>query len=164
VKRGEAGEIVVRGPGAAETYWQDAEAAARTFRSGWIHTGDVGRLEENGYLTVEARRADLIVSGGENVYPWEIEAALREHPRVKDAAVLPVEDAEWGQSPAALVVLSSGERLPKSHFHDFLAGRLARHKFPRRIVIVKEIPRLGNGKPDPKEVRKLLTEGKDAPE
>jgi O-succinylbenzoic acid--CoA ligase len=164
VKQGEAGEIAVRGPGAAETYWQDAENSARTFRSGWIHTGDVGRVDENSYLTVEARRTDLIVSGGENVYPWEIEAALREHPRVTEAVVLPVEDAQWGQSPAALVVLSSGERLPKSHFREFLAGRLARHKFPRRIVIVKKIPRLGNGKVDLREVRKLLAEGEDLPD
>ena len=164
VKRGEAGEIVVRGAGAAQTYWGDPEAAARTFRSGWIHTGDVGRWDENGYLTVEARRTNLIVSGGENVYPAEIEAALREHPRVMDAVVLPLDDPRWGQSPAALIVLSPGPPLQKSHIYSFLAGRLARYKFPRKIVIAEKIPRLGNGKPDLKEVRRLLTEGEDAPE
>ena len=163
VKRGEAGEIVVRGPGAAQTYWGDTEAAARTFRAGWIHTGDVGRVDENGYLTVEARRTDLIVSGGENMYPAEIEAALCEHPRVTDVVVLPMDDAKWGQSPAALVVVSTGTPLKKIHFYDFLSGRLARYKFPRKIVIAEKIPRLGNGKPDLKEVRRLLTEGQDTP-
>ena len=163
VKRGEAGEIVVRGAGMAQTYWGDSEAAARTFRSGWIHTGDVGRVDESGFLSVEARRADLIVSGGENVYPAEIEAALREHPRVTDAVVLPLDDPRWGQSPAALIVLSPGPPLQKSHIYSFLAGRLARYKFPRKIVIAEKIPRLGNGKPDLKEVRRLLAEGEDAP-
>jgi acyl-CoA synthetase (AMP-forming)/AMP-acid ligase II len=148
----------------AETYWQDSEATARTFREGRIHTGDVGRLDENGFLIVEARRTDLIVTGGENVYPAEIEAALREHPRVVEAVVLPVKDAAWGQSPGALVVLSPGPLLQKNHLHSFLAGRLARYKFPRKIVIVDKIPRLGSGKPDLKEVRRLLTEGEDAPE
>ena len=163
VKRGEAGEIVVRGAGTAQTYWGDPEAAAHTFRSGWVHTGDVGRMDESGFLSVEARRADLIVSGGENVYPAEIEAALRAHPRVTDVVVLPIDDARWGQSAAALVVVSPGRPLQKIHFYDFLAERLARYKFPRKIVIAEKIPRLGNGKPDLKEVRRLLTEGKDAP-
>jgi acyl-CoA synthetase (AMP-forming)/AMP-acid ligase II len=124
----------------------------------------VGRIDESGFLSVEARRADLIVSGGENVYPAEIEAALREHPRVTDAVVLPLDDPRWGQSPAALIVLSPGPPLQKSHIYSFLAGRLARYKFPRKIVIAEKIPRLGNGKPDLKEVRRLLTEGEDAPE
>ncbi|MCX6600522.1 MAG: o-succinylbenzoate--CoA ligase [bacterium] len=162
-KRGGAGEIVVRGAGAAQTYWGDREAAAQTFRAGWIHTGDLGRLDENGFLTVEARRTNLIVSGGENMYPAEIEAALCEHPRIVEAAVLPVDDAKWGQTPGALVVLSPGPLLQKSHIYSFLAGRLARYKFPRKIVIAEKIPRLGNGKPDLREVRKLLTEGEDAP-
>lgn len=163
VKRGEAGEIVVRGVGMAQTYRGDLEAAARTFCSGWIHTGDVGRLDENGFLTVEARRADLIVSGGENVYPAEIEAALREHRRVTDVVVLPLDDPRWGQSPAALIVLSPGRPVQKTEFHNFLAGRLARFKFPRKIVIAEKIPRLGNGKPDLQRVRKMLEEGRDIP-
>jgi fatty-acyl-CoA synthase len=160
VKRGEAGEIVVRGAGAAQTYWGDPEAAARTFRADWIHTGDEGCRDESGFLTVKARRTDLIVSGGENVYPAEIEAALCEHPRIVAAVVLPVDDAKWGQTPGALVVLSPGPPLQKN-IYSFLAGRLARYKFPRKIVMVEEIPRLGNGKPDLKEVRRLLTEGED---
>jgi O-succinylbenzoic acid--CoA ligase len=162
VKRGEAGEIVVRGPGEAHTYWGDSQAAAKTFRSGWIHTGDVGHMDETGFLIVEARRADLIVSGGENVYPAEIEAVLRQHPRVTDVVVLPLDDPQWGQSPAVLAVVSEGRPLQKIHFYNFLEGKLARYKFPRKIVVVEKIPRLGNGKPDLKQVRKLLTEGKDA--
>jgi O-succinylbenzoic acid--CoA ligase len=162
-KRGEAGEIVVRGAGAAESYSEDAEAAARTFRSGWVHTGDVGRMDESGFLSVEARRTDLIVSGGENVYPAEIEAALRAHPRVMDVVVLPVDDPQWGQTPGALVVLSPGPLLQKSHIYSFLAGRLARYKFPRKIVTTEKIPRLGHGKPDLKLVRKMLLEGQDTP-
>lgn len=163
VSRGEVGQIVVRGPGMAQTYWRDPNASAKTFRSGWVYTGDVGRLDGNGFLTVEARRSDLVLSGGENIYPAEIEAALREYARITDVVVLPVDDPKWGQTPAALVVLSPGRPLKKIHFYNFLEGKLARFKFPRKIVIVEKIPRLGNGKPDLKHVRKMLTEGPDTP-
>jgi o-succinylbenzoate---CoA ligase len=163
VRRGEAGEIVVRGPGTAQAYWRDANASAKTFRSGWIYTGDIGRLDDNGFLTVEARRTDLVVTGGENVSPAEIEDILRQYARIADVVVLPVNDREWGQTPAALVALTPGRPLKKIHFYNFLEGKLARFKFPRKIVIVEKIPRLGNGKPDLKQVRKMLQDGQDTP-
>ena len=163
VRRGEVGEIVVRGPGAAQSYWRDANASAKTFRSGWIYTGDVGQLDDNGFLNVEARRTDLVVTGGENVAPVEIEEVLRSYSRVADVVVLPTDDPQWGQTPAALVVLTPGRPLKKIHFYNFLEGKLARFKFPRKIVIVEKIPRLGNGKPDLKQIRKLLAEGSDVP-
>lgn len=162
-KKGEAGQIVVKGPGAAYTYLGDADAAAKTFVSGWVFTGDIGRIDENGCLGVEARRKDLVVSGGENVYPAEIEAALKEYSRVIDVVVLPLNDPTWGQSPAALVVVSPGRPLQKIHFYKFLEERLARFKFPRKIVLTEKIPRLGNGKPDLKLVQKMLMEGPDTP-
>ncbi|RPH94851.1 hypothetical protein EHM69_06215 [candidate division KSB1 bacterium] len=162
VKKVEAGQIVARGPGMAHLYLGNPDASAKTFRSGWIYTGDIGKLDENGYLIVEARRQDLVLTGGENVYPAEIEEALRKHPRVESVVVLPVEDPEWGQTPAALIVLKPGRPLQKIHIFQFLEDHLARFKFPRKVVFTEKLPTLSNGKPDMPAIRKLLTSAPDS--
>lgn len=156
LKAGQTGQILVRGPGMAFAYIADREASLKTFKGGWIATGDVGNLDTGGFLHVQARRSDVVLSGGENVYPAEIEAALRKHPRVAAAVVLPVEDPEWGQAAAALIVLTPGRPLQKIHIFQFLEEHLARYKFPRQIVFAENIPLLANGKPDLIAIRKLL--------
>ncbi|MDD5088172.1 MAG: class I adenylate-forming enzyme family protein [bacterium] len=157
VARGDIGEIVVRGPGAATTYVGNSEASAATFVSGWIKTGDRGRLDAHGFLHVEGRRGeDILISGGENVSPAEIEAALRLHPRVTAAVVMPVDSEEWGQSPAAFLVLAPGRPLKKIHIYQFLEDKLARFKFPKTVVFAETLPQLSNGKPDLKTIRKIL--------
>ncbi|HEY3293814.1 MAG TPA: o-succinylbenzoate--CoA ligase [bacterium] len=156
IRKGEAGQILVRGPGMAAGYLGNSEASARTFRSGWIHTGDIGRLDESGLLKVEARRGDIVLSGGENIYPAEIEAALKKHPRVEAAIVLPVDHPEWGQTPAALIVLKPGRPLEKTHIYMFLEGHLARYKFPKKILFADALPLLSTGKPDLAAIRKML--------
>lgn len=156
LKAGQTGQILVRGPGMAFAYIADREASLKTFKGGWIATGDVGNLDTGGFLHVQARRSDVVLSGGENIYPAEIEAALRKHPRVAAAVVLPVEDPEWGQAAAALIALTPGRPLQKIHIFQFLEEHLARYKFPRQIVFAENIPLLANGKPDLIAIRKLL--------
>jgi o-succinylbenzoate---CoA ligase len=154
--RGQSGEILVRGPGMANQYLGDRKATEKVFVKGWIHTGDMGRLDQNGRLHVQARRQDLVITGGENVSPQEIEDVLRQHPRVAAAAVVPLDDPEWGQVPGALVVLTAGPALERTDLLHFLEGKLARYKFPKRIIFTDALPLLGNGKPDLAEVRRRL--------
>jgi len=157
VARDETGEIMVRSPGAATTYIGDSEASAAAFVSGWIRTGDRGRLDARGFLRVEGRRGeDILISGGENVSLAEIEAALRLHPRVTAVVVMAVNSKEWGQSPAAFLALAPGRPLKKIHIYQFLEDKLARFKFPKTVVFADALPQLSNGKPDLKAIRKIL--------
>jgi O-succinylbenzoic acid--CoA ligase len=155
-RKGEAGQIVVRGPGMARGYVGDSASSAAVFKSGWVWTGDIGSLDEHGFLHVHARRTDVVLSGGENVYPAEIEAAIKSHSRVVSVVVLPIEDPEWGQTPAAFIVISEGRPLEKIHIYHHLEDKLARHKFPKKIVITPKLPVLSNGKPDLVAIRKAL--------
>jgi O-succinylbenzoic acid--CoA ligase len=154
--RGEVGQIIARGPGMANGYWNAAIKTARTFRSGWLWTGDIGRVDEHGFLSVLARRTDVILSGGENIYPAEIEAALMQHVDITGAVVLPVEDEQWGQIPAALIVCR--KELAEQDILQFLENRLARYKHPRKIIFADEIPLLPTGKPYLSKIRKMLAE------
>ena len=146
------GVIELRGPTVMRGYLDDPEATAAALREGWLRTGDLGEVDADGCLRVLSRRDDLIISGGENVYPAEIEHALREHADVADAVVFGVPDERWGEVPLAVVQL----RRPGSpDLRAFLEPRLARYKLPR-IELVAEIPRLANGKPDRSGVRLLF--------
>jgi acyl-CoA synthetase (AMP-forming)/AMP-acid ligase II len=146
------GVIEVRGAVVMRGYLDDETATSEAVHDGWLRTGDLGELDARGNLRVLARRSDLIVSGGENVYPAEIEQALLAHPDVADALVVGVPDDRWGQVPLALVVLRHpGEPDLLAH----LAERLARYKLPR-IVVGPEIPRLASGKPDRVTVRNRM--------
>jgi O-succinylbenzoic acid--CoA ligase len=141
----EAGEILVRGPTIAPA----ARAA-----DGWLHTGDLGRLDDAGYLWVEGRRGDLIVSGGENVRPERVEDAIRTHPGVADVAVAGREDREWGQAVVAFVVGSGGRTPTESDLIAHGRERLAKHEVPKRVEFVEQLPRTGSGK----LLRRLLIE------
>ena len=157
VPRGAEGMIIARGPGIARGYWKNPILSARVFYEGWLHTGDIGRLDERGNLYVLARRSDLILSGGENVYPAEIERALLTHPGVAAAVVLPIADDAWGQVPGALIVFKNSP-VKESELLAHLEQQLARYKLPRRIVFTDKIPLLGNGKVDVNAVKKMLAE------
>jgi O-succinylbenzoic acid--CoA ligase len=149
------GVIELRGPIVMRGYLDDPQATAAALREGWLRTGDLGELDADGCLHVLSRRDDLIISGGENVYPAEVEEALREHPDVADAVVIGVPDAKWGEVPLALVQL---RRPGASDLGDFLKPRLARYKLPR-VEFIAEIPRLANGKPDRVILRNQITFG-----
>jgi O-succinylbenzoic acid--CoA ligase len=144
VEAGEAGEIVIRGPTVTPGYDGRPEANAESFHQGWFRTGDIGTLDSEGYLYVLDRRDDVIISGGENVYPAEVEAVLRAHPAVEDAGVIGVPDEQWGQAPMAFVVLR--EPIGEAELKLFCAERLAGYKVPRQIRVVGSLPRNPGGK------------------
>ncbi|WP_338754805.1 o-succinylbenzoate--CoA ligase [Bacillus sp. FJAT-52991] len=133
------GEILVKGPNVTHGYLRREEANHESFSDGWFHTGDVGYLDEEGFLYVLDRRSDLIISGGENVYPAEIESVLLEHPIVAEAGVIGVSDEQWGQVPVAFIVVK--ERLHEEEVKAFCSERLAKYKCPSSIFIVEQLPR-----------------------
>ena len=158
---GEIGEVIVRGDSVMRGYWQDAEATAKTLQGGWLHTGDVGALDEDGFLTLRDRSKDLIISGGANIYPREIEDVLFEHPAVADAAVIGVPDERWGEAVRAVVVLRSGESLADDELMDFCRGRIADYKRPRSVTFLDELPRNPSGKVLKRELRDEAGSGED---
>jgi len=151
---GEPGEILVRGATVTPGYFGDPEATARALRDGWFHTGDIGRLDDEGYLYVFDRRDDLIVTGGENVYPAEVEAVLMTHPAVIQAAVVGLPDERWGQVVAAAVVVREpvGSATIEAHVREQLAG----FKAPRTFHFLRELPVTASGKVQRRLVREML--------
>ncbi len=146
VTPGEVGEIVVRGPSLTPGYLDRPEATARAWRGGWFHTGDLGRVDGEGYLYVLDRRDDLIISGGENIYPAEVEAALLAHPAVVDTGVVGVPDARWGQVPVAVVQRRAGMAATAEELVAHCAERLAGYKVPKAIHWQESLPRNAAGK------------------
>jgi len=141
---GEEGEIVVKGPAIAIGYWQMPEATAETMPDGWFHTGDIGVVDEEGFLTIKDRLKDMLISGGENVYPAEVESVLLGHPAVADVAVIGQPSARWGESPCAVVV-PKGD-LDPAELQAWARERLAAFKVPKNIEITDELPRNASGK------------------
>ena len=140
------GEVLVKGETVMHGYYGDPDATAKALRAGWLHTGDIGYLDEEGDLFILRRREDLIVSGGENVYPAEVEAVLRQHPAVAEGVVLGIADARWGQAVAAVVELRAGQSASADELIAFARQRLAGYKIPRRIAFLPTLPRTASGK------------------
>jgi long-chain acyl-CoA synthetase len=145
---GGVGEVLVRGPTVMQGYWQNGQASAAALAGGWLHTGDVGCLDADGYLTLKDRSKDLIISGGSNIYPREIEEVLLKHPGVVEAAVVGRRHAEWGEEVVAVVVARSGvaQRTLRDELDGLCLDRIARFKRPRDYVFVAELPKNNNGK------------------
>jgi O-succinylbenzoic acid--CoA ligase len=141
---GEPGEILVAGPTVIPGYLGRPDATAEAIRGGWLHTGDIGRLDPDGYLYVLDRRDDLIVTGGENVYPAEVESVLVAHPDIAAAAVVGIPDPEWGQAVAAALVTTDG--VDTAAIDAWLRDRLAAYKLPRRYITLDTLPMTANGK------------------
>lgn len=141
------GEVVLRGRHNMHGYWNQPEATAETLKDGWLHTGDIATMDGDGFVTIQDRKKDMIISGGENVYPAEIENLLMEHPGVREAAVIGQSSERWGESPFAILVSASAEAPPtQADIMGFLATRLARFKMPKAIAFIDEIPRNPSGK------------------
>jgi O-succinylbenzoic acid--CoA ligase len=149
---GEVGEIVVRGAVVSPGYFKREAETRKAWQKGWFHTGDLGRLDEEGFLYVVDRRTDLIISGGENVYPAEVEAVLLAHPAVEEAGVYARADDRWGQVPVAAVKLREGKTITETELILWCQSRLARYKVPRQIEFRDNLPRNAAGK----LVRRLL--------
>ena len=153
-----AGEIEVRGPTLMQGYLDDPEATARAIRAGWLATGDIGRLDAEGGLRVLDRRSDLIVSGGENVYPAELESVLVEHPDVAEAGVVGRQDAIFGERPVAYVVAVAGRRLEPARVLAFCRERLAKYKVPVELIEIQDLPRTASGKLLRRELKREATD------
>ncbi|MBI2202785.1 MAG: long-chain fatty acid--CoA ligase [Candidatus Rokubacteria bacterium] len=143
---GTVGEIVARGDIVMRGYWNDAPASAETLRGGWLHTGDLGYLDEQGYLFLTDRKKDVIISGGMNVYSREVEDAICLHPDVGEAAVIGVPDPYWGESIKAFVVLRAGASVSEAAIVDACRAHLASYKKPRFVEFVRELPKGATGK------------------
>ncbi len=151
VGTGEVGEIAVRGSIMMKEYWQDPVRTEETIRNGWLHTGDLARMDEDGYYFLVDRVKNMYISGGENVYPVEVEGVLKTHRAVKDAVVVGVPDKDWGERGKAFVVLKKGATATCQSLLAHCENQLARYKWPREIVFCEEFPRTALGK-----VRKML--------
>jgi fatty-acyl-CoA synthase len=140
------GELLIRGPNVMQKYWNRPEATAEAFTDGWLHTGDLARMDEEGDLYIVDRKKDMFISGGENVYPAEVENVIYELPQVGEAAVIGVKDQKWGEVGRAVVVLKPGQKLTEAEILDFLKGKLAKYKVPRTVVFAEQLPRNAAGK------------------
>ena len=150
---GAIGEIVVRGPQLMEGYWNKPAETAAAFLDGWLRTGDVGRLDAEGYLYICDRSKDVIISGGENVYPREVENVLFAHPAIADAAVIGIPDATYGEAVLAVVVLKGGAELSADEVVTHCRRHLGGYKLPRRVEFVASLPRNPSGKVLKSELR-----------
>lgn len=143
---GEVGEITCRSAQVMAGYWNRPEATSAAVRDGWFHTGDVGYLDQDGYLYIRDRIKDMIISGAENIYPAEVESALFDHPAVADIAIIGVPDEKWGEVPKAIVVPAPGETVELADLQAFARERLAGFKVPKSLAIVDALPRNPSGK------------------
>jgi len=143
---GEAGEILIRGPMVMQGYWRNEEATAAAVRHGWLHSGDIGRIEPDGYLFVMDRLKDMIITGGENVYCAEVETALRSHPAVAHVAVLGLPDSHWGETVHAVVITREDATADAEALRAWCRQRLAGYKCPRSITFARELPLSAAGK------------------
>jgi fatty-acyl-CoA synthase len=146
VADGETGEILMRGPQMMRGYWNMPDETAEALRGGWMHTGDVGRVDADGYLYVMDRLKDMIVSGGENVYPRAVEDVLFAHPSIADAAVIGVPDDRWGETVKAIVVLRDGSSASEAELIDYCRDRLGGLQRPRSVEFRDALPHAANGK------------------
>jgi len=152
--RGEAGEIVVRGGNVMLGYWDRPEETARAVRDGWMHTGDGGFMDAEGYVYLTDRLKDMIISGGENVYSVEVENVLADHPAVATCAVIGVPDDTWGERVHAVVVPVAGASLTLEELREFCTERIAGYKTPRSMELVDGLPLSAAGKVLKRELRK----------
>ncbi|MBV9204273.1 MAG: long-chain fatty acid--CoA ligase [Actinobacteria bacterium] len=143
----ESGEVLVQGPNVTPGYWQQPEATEAAFAGGgWLRTGDLAQVDEEGYLYIVDRLKDMIISGGENIYPAEVEQALYTHPAVAECAVIGVPDPKWGEVGRAVVVLRDGHQATEAELIAHLDGRLARYKIPKSVVFAGQLPHNASGK------------------
>jgi fatty-acyl-CoA synthase len=154
VAAGEPGEILAHGPNVMAGYWRRSEDTAAVLSSdGWLRTGDIGVADPDGYISIRDRTKDMIISGGENIYPAEVEDVLYQHPAVAECAVIGVPDETWGEVGRAVVVLRDGLPVDPADLLDFLAGRIAKYKIPKSVVFTETLPRTASGKVVKNELR-----------
>ena len=162
VPLGEIGEIVARGPLLLRTYYKNDEAYKAAMRDGWFYSGDLGKVDKEGYLYLVDRKKDMICSGGVNIYPSDIEAILHSHPNILESAVIGVPDAKWGEAVKAVIVLKEGQDMSKEEVIQHCKANLAGYQVPKSVDFVPSIPRNPSGKVLKKELRAPYWEGQEA--
>ena len=150
----EKGEIWFKGASVTPGYWRNPEANAKAFSNGWFRSGDIGRMDEEGFVYVEDRLKDMYISGGENVYPAEIEGLLYELPNIVEVSIIGVPDERWGETGCVIAVFKAGQDMSLEQINSHLDGRCAKYKLPAYLHVVKELPRGGTGKVLKFELRK----------
>jgi long-chain acyl-CoA synthetase len=150
---GEIGELLMKGPQVMKGYWNLPEATAETITDGWIHTGDIAKMDEEGYFYIVDRKKDMIISGGYNVYPRDIEEVFYEHPKVVDATAIGIPHPKRGEAVKVFVVLKEGETATEDEFREFYEDKLAKYKWPTEIEVRAELPKTTVGKILKKELR-----------
>jgi fatty-acyl-CoA synthase len=155
----QVGELLIQGPHVTQGYWNRPEATAAALHDGWLHTGDLAMFDEDGYYRIVGRKKEMIISGGENIYPAEIESILHGHDAIAEAAVVGQPDDKWGEIPVAFIRLHDGATLESDEAKAYCKEQLASYKIPKRFLILDELPQTGAGKLDKKQlVAQLLAE------
>jgi fatty-acyl-CoA synthase len=152
---GEAGELLIRGPHVCSGYWRNPEATAKSLVDGWFHTGDMAHQDADGFYYIDGRYKDMIKSGGENIYAAEVESVFRDHPLVKDAALIGKPDQKWGEVGLMIVVLEAGGQISEEELKEFCRERLARYKVPKQIIFADSLPYSAYGKVEKAKLREL---------
>ena len=153
----QVGELLIRGPHMFSGYWNNPEASAHAVRNGWLHTGDLASYDKDGAYRIMGRLKDMIISGGENVYPAEVESVLHAYPHIAEAALIGVPDEKWGEVGWAVVVPKAGLKIDQEKLIGFCQQRLARYKIPKRIIFAEELPKTGANKIDKKRLQEMYT-------
>ena len=161
VNPGEMGEICVRSDLVMKGYWNKPEATAETLRGGWLHTGDMGYLDEDGYLFITDRTKDLIISGGSNIYPREVEEVLLTHPAVRECAVVGVPDETWGESVKALVVLRNSKICTDEELITHCREHLASYKKPKSVEFLSDLPKTQQGRSSSASSARSIGQGRE---
>lgn len=142
----ELGEVLLRAPNVMKGYWNRPEDTAEAIKDGWLHTGDIAKMDEDGFLYIMDRKKDMIISGGENIYPAEIEDSLLANPKIGDVGVIGYPHETWGEAVKAVVVVKEGEELTKEELIEWCQGKIGRFKIPKEVVFTETIPRTPTGK------------------
>jgi long-chain acyl-CoA synthetase len=153
---GQSGEVVVKGPTVMSGYWNLPEATARTLREGWLFTGDIGSFDDDGFLTLKDRSKDVIISGGSNIYPREVEEVLLRHPAVREVAIVGMPDSDWGEAVVAFVVARQAHDALEHELDHLCTEQIARFKRPKRYIFLEDLPKNAAGKIVKNELRSLL--------
>lgn len=161
ISAGEVGELLIRGPHLFSGYWDNSEATHAATRDGWLRTGDLASFDEDGVYTIVGRLKDMFISGGENIYPSEVESVLHAHPHIAEAAVIGIPDEKWGEVGLALVVLKSEMLSDEENILRFCRERLARYKIPKRIIFLDELPKTGANKVDKIKLQERYSPGRN---
>jgi long-chain acyl-CoA synthetase len=159
VDQGEVGEIVIKGHNVMKGYWNRPDATEEAIKDGWFHSGDMGKIDEDGYFSIVDRKKELIIRGGYNVYPREVEEVLYEHPAVLEVAVVGVPDEKMGEEVGAAVVLKQGEDVSEGDLRDYVKNEVAGYKYPRKIWFLDELPKGPTGKILKREIQPPSEEG-----